>query len=124
MCGARPDLLKGTWDRPNRSKQCTAVATRASQNLGCICGGIASRNRDRSIPLCSELVRPHLECRVQLRSLQFEKDVDRLDRVQRKVTELVKGLKNLPCEERLKELGFFCQEKKGLERPSSQYYSS
>lgn len=44
--------------------------------------------------------------------LQFEKDVDRLDRVQRRVSELVKRLKNMYCEERLKDL--LCWEKKKL----------
>lgn len=44
--------------------------------------------------------------------LQFEKDVDRLDRVQRRVSELVRRLKNMHCEERLKDL--LCWEKKRL----------
>lgn len=68
--------------RMNRSQQCPAVATRVNQILDCICESTARRNRDRIIPLCSEFVRPHLECRVQLWSLQFENYVDRLSRIQ------------------------------------------
>lgn len=48
---------------------------------------------------------------VQFWSSQISKDTDRLGKVQRKATTMIKGLENLPYQERLKELGLFSLKK-------------
>lgn len=88
----------------NMCQQCSATVIKANQILDCICRDITSRNADVIILLHLALVRLHMEYCVQLWCQQFKKDVDGVERVQRRIMKMIKGLENMPCKEKLKEL--------------------
>jgi len=76
-------------EKLDESHQCALTAQKASRTLGCIKSSVASRSREVILPVCSTLVRPHLESCVQLWSPQQKKDMELLERVQRRVTKMI-----------------------------------
>ena len=86
------------------SQQRVLAAQKASCILGCI---TRCRMREGIVPLCSALVRPHVEYSVQAWGPQYEKDVELLEHIWRRAMKMLRGLEHLSYKDSLRELGMF-----------------
>lgn len=62
--------------------------------LGCK-GGVVSREREMTVPLCSARGRLHVNYFVQIWGPQHKKDIELLERVQKRAMKMVIGLELL-----------------------------
>jgi len=88
-------------EKLDMSQQCVVAAQKTSCILDCIKRSVASRSREVILPLCSTLVKPHLESCVQVWSPQHRTDMDLLEQVQRRATKMIRGIEHLSYEDRL-----------------------
>ena len=81
----RAALQRRTWGSGGGKAELSQqrAAQKAASSLGCISRGVAV-GREGTVPVCSALVRPHLESCAQAWGPQHKKDVGLLERVQRR----------------------------------------
>ena len=87
------------------SEQCRIAASKGNQVLGMIRRNITYKENNLIVPLYKAIVRPHLEYCIQAWSPYLRKDIDMLEKIQKRATKLIPGLRDLGYEERLKECG-------------------
>ena len=83
--------------------QCGIAARKGNQLLGMIKRNITYREKYLIIPLYKSIVRPHLEYCIQAWRPHLKKDIDKLERVQRRATKLIPELRILSYEDRVQQ---------------------
>ncbi|GAB0175556.1 cAMP-dependent protein kinase inhibitor alpha [Grus japonensis] len=83
-------------EKLDMTQQCVLTAQKANRILGCITRSVTSRSREGILPLYSILVRPHLEYCIQFWGPQHRKDIDLLERVQRRPQRRSEGWSTSP----------------------------
>jgi len=96
------------------SEQCGIAASKGNQILGLIRRTITYKERQLIVPLYKAIVRPHLEYCIQAWRPYRKKDIDKLERVQRRATKLIPELKDLSYESRLIKCGLTTLETRRL----------
>ena len=96
------------------SEQCGIAASKGNQILGLIRRNITYKGKKLIIPLYKAIVRPHLEYCIQAWRPYRKKDIDTLERIQRRATKMIPELRDLSYEERLKECGLTTLETRRL----------
>jgi hypothetical protein len=95
-------------------KQVEKSVKNASRMLGFIARTFEYKSKNIMIPLYKALVRPHLEYAVQLWSPNLRKDINKMEKIQRKATKMIPGLRNLSYEQRLQQLELISLEQRRL----------
>ena len=96
------------------SEQCGIAASKGNQILGLIRRNITYKGKKLIIPLYKAIVRPHLEYCIPAWRPYRKKDIDTLERIQRRATKMIPELRDLSYEERLKECGLTTLETRRL----------
>ena len=96
------------------SEQCGIAAAKGNQILGLIRRNIVYKEKELIILLYKTIVRPLLEYCIQAWRPYRKKDIDMLERVQRRATKMMPKLRNISYEMRLKECGLTTLETRRL----------
>ena len=102
------------------SEQCRIAASKGNQVLGMIRRNVTYKEKSLIVPLYKAIVRPHLEYCIQAWNPHIMKDIDMPDKIQRRATKRIPGLRDLRYEERLKECGLTTLETRRLRGGSNR----
>lgn len=92
----------------NVSQQYHLAARKGKDILGCMRRSVANRSMEVILPLYSALVGPHSKCWVQFWAVQYQRDMDSLDKVKEQAKEVIRGWEHIFCE---KNFGTDCPER-------------
>ena len=87
------------------SEQCRIAASKSNQILGMIRRNITYTVKGFVVPLYKAIVRHNLEYCIHAWRPYLRKDIDMLEKIQRRTTKLITGLRDLSYVDRLKECG-------------------
>ncbi len=96
------------------SAHCLEAANTARHLLFMVLRSFCELSKTAFTPLYCALVRSHLENAMEANTPTLRADINQLERVQRLTTRLVRGLRHVPYEERLRQLKLFSLERRRL----------
>ena len=103
-------------------QQCCKAAIEANRKLGMIKRGLRNKSRAVMLTLYKAMVRPHLDYCIQAWRPHLRKDIDRLERVQRRGTKIIEGLEGLSYLDRLNDFGLTTLETRFLRADLLEVY--
>ena len=111
-CENEKDL--GVWISKHLkwSKQWNTAANKAMSVLGMIKRSFSHISIESFKILYNTYVRPHLEYCVQIWNPYLKKDIECIEKIQRRATKLVHGFDKMPYEQRLKALGLYSLQRR------------
>ena len=96
------------------SEQCRIAALKGNQVLGLIRRTIMYKEKQLILFLFKAIVRPHLEYCIQAWKPYRKKDIDKLERIQRRATKIIPELRDLSYESHLLQCGLTAPETRRL----------
>ena len=96
------------------SEQCRIAASKGNQILGLIRRTITYKKKQLIVPLYKAIVRPYLEYYIQAWRFYCKKDIDKLERIQRRATKKIPELRGLVMKVRLLQCGLTTIETRRL----------
>ena len=93
-------------------EQCIIARNKANMILGFISRCVTNTSSVVILRLYLALVRPHLDYTAKFWSPYYRKDIGSLEAVQRRMTKMIQGLRNLPYKDRLKRLNLHSLERR------------
>ena len=83
-------IIKGLKWQKQTEKRCKT----ANRVLGFIARNFRYKNKELIVPLYRSLVRPHLEHAVQFWSPHLRRDIDKMEKIQRRATKMIPEIRN------------------------------
>ncbi len=96
------------------SAHCREAANTARCLLFLVRRSFCELSKTAFTPLYCSLVRPHLDYAMETNAPTLRADINQFERVQCLATRLVRGLRHVPYEERLRQLNLFSLERRRL----------
>ena len=85
-------------------KQTEKSCRTANRVLGFISRNFRYKNKELILPLHKSLVRPHLEHAVKFWSPHLRRDIDKIEKIQRRATQMIPEIRNHSYHQRIQDL--------------------